>query len=872
MRLIVTHEQPDFDALASLALAKLLFPGSVATTQGSLSRQIRAFLSLYRDELDLVPHDTIDLDKVTELVVVDTADPGRIKPFDQLLGRVPVTVYDHHPTPSNAIKAARGIVEQLGATATLLTRELHATSVKIPPPVATLALLGIHEDSGNLTFDLTTPDDYRAAAHLLASGANLGLVRRYAHDHLGADQVAFREALLQHAGTTEVAGRQVVTAAFTYPEYVPAVSGLVNDLLDLYAVDAAVAAVGMEGSTLVFARSNERFDCAAALAESIGGGGHAGAAFGKSDEEPEPTLAKVLTALSRHAAPTIRAQDLMSTPVKSLPQSATVSDAVEKLLLFGHNGMPVVDGAGRVVGVVSRRDLDRALRHGLGSSRVTGFMSRTVVSAPSTATLAELEGLVLDNNIGRIPIVDDGRLVGIVTRTDIIGARHRRQHDDHARQLLERLPPSVREVLEHAGLLAESAALYLVGGTVRDLLLGAGAKDIDLVVVGNAAGLGTKLQAALGGTLSAHVEFGTATLVLPSGLELDIASAREETYARPGALPDVVPSSIHKDMSRRDFTVNAMALRLNPAPPELLDPFHGMADLNARQLRVLHPLSFVEDPTRILRGARLAGRLGFEFEADTAERARAVLAQQRNAATQPSTDGASGEASGPPTGPGPDTPFHVSNSRARAELELAFEEPRVAPVLQVMADLGALEAAFGLRAEGGPFDALELARELDALGQETPLPPESYLLALLLGVDEAAAERHVERFNWPRRHLQTRARLLVILGTEPRSQGRRGGAIRDEDLEALDVPARYVLRAAEPTLTGRLDRLERQPQPRRLRGSDVVALGLLPGPPIGRVLDEVAEARADGRVRTFAQELELAKKLVAQLQKSGKPE
>lgn len=857
MRLIVTHEQPDFDALASLALAKLLFPGSVATTQGALSRQIRAFLRLYRDELDLVPHDAIDLNAVTELVVVDTADPTRIKPFDQLLGRVPVTVYDHHPTPANPIVAARGLVERLGATTTLLTRELHATAVPIPAPVATLALLAIHEDSGNLTFDLTTPDDYRAAAHLLASGANLGVVRRFAHDHLGVDQLAFRDALLQHATSAEVAGRPVVTAAFTYHQYVPAVSGLVNDLLDLYAVDAAVAAVHMDGATLVFARSNERFDCAAALAQSIGGGGHAGAAFGKSSDPPDTALQAVLTALADHAAPTIRAVDLMSSPVKSLPQSSSVSDAVEKLLLFGHNGMPVLNDEGALLGVVSRRDLDRALRHGLGANRVTGFMSREVISAPPTATLSQLEALVLDNNIGRIPIVDDGQLVGIVTRTDLIGARHHRPQGDRAGQLLERLPSSARQALEHARVLAQDAALYLVGGTVRDLLLGAGVKDIDLVLVGNAARFGTKLQAVLGGTLSAHVEFGTATLVLPSGLELDIAAAREETYSRPGALPDVVPSSIHKDMSRRDFTVNAMALRLNPAPPELLDPFHGEDDLDARQLRVLHPLSFVEDPTRILRGARLAGRLGFSFEADTARRARAVLQ------------------AGGPDDPGADpSPIRVtvSHSRSRAELELILAEPRVAPALAALAELGALETIFGLQASGGPLDALELARTLDALMQEEPLPAESYLLALLVGADDREAETHIETFNWPRRHLQTRARLLGILGREARSDGRRGGAIRDEELEALDAPARWLLRAAEPTLAGRLERLERQPPPRRLRGSDVVALGLLPGPDVGRVLDEVAEARAEGRVSTFAQELDLAKQLVSSIQAPGLPE
>ncbi len=851
MRLIVTHEQPDFDALASLALAKLLFPGSVATTQGTLSRQIRAFLSLYRDELDLAPLDSIDLDAVTELVVVDTADPTRIKPFDQLLGKVPVTLYDHHPTPAQPIVAARGLVERLGATTTLLTRELHATAVSIPPPVATLALLAIHEDSGNLTFDLTTPDDYRAAAHLLASGANLGVVRRFAHDHFNADQLAFRDALLQHVEQTEVADRPVVTAAFAYPEYVPAVSGFVNDLLDLYGVDAAVVAVAMDGATLVFARSNERFDCAAALAEAIGGGGHAGAAFGKSAATPQATLTSVLAALARHAAPTIQARQLMSAPVKTLPQSATVSDALEKLHLFGHNGMPVISDDGAVVGVVSRRDLDRALRHGLGASRVTGFMSRDVVSAPPTATLVQLEALVLDNNIGRIPIVENGNLVGIVTRTDLIGARHHRPQGDRAATLLERLPPSVSEALNVARQLADDSALYLVGGTVRDLLLGAGVKDVDLVVVGDAARFGTKLQAALGGTLSAHVEFGTATLVLPSGLELDLAAAREETYARPGALPDVVPSSIQKDMSRRDFTVNAMALRLSPAPPELLDPYQGEADLNARQLRILHPLSFVEDPTRVLRGARLAGRLGFVFEPDTAERARAVLAASQ---------------------PGGSLRTTVSNSRSRAELELILAEPRVAPALVVLAELGALHAIFGLQAEGGPLNALELAHTLDTLRQSDPVPPEAYLLALLVGVDESAAERHVERFNWPRKHLQTRARLLVILGREPRAQGRRGGAVRDEDLEALDAPARWLLRAAEPTFAGRLERLERQPPPRKLRGGDVVALGLPPGPAIGRVLDEVAEARATGQVSTFAQELDLARRLVAAMQEPGSPE
>ncbi len=890
MRLIVTHEQPDFDALASLALAKLLFPGSVATIQGALSKQLRAFITLYRDELELTPAADIDLGTVRELVVVDTADPQRIKPFDELLGKVPVTLYDHHPTPPGAIEAARGISEQIGATASLLTRELHATSVPIPAPVATLALLGIHEDTGNLTYDNCAPDDYRAAAHLLASGANLGLVRRFAHDTLGADQRAFRDALLQHATTTEVAGRQVVVAAFDYPTYVPAVSGLVNDLLDLYAADAAIVSVSMERSTLVFARSNQRFDCAAALAEALGGGGHPGAAFAKTERPPAEALERVLEALENHAAPALSARALMSAPVKTAQQDDTVASVVEKLLLFGHNGMPVLDDAGTVVGVVSRRDLDRALRHGLGASRVGGFMSREVVSVEPDASLPQLEELVLKHNIGRIPVVERGRLVGIVTRTDLIGARHRRPHDDRAATLLERLPTGADEALRQAAELAGDSALFLVGGTVRDLLLGAGIRDLDLVVEGSAAQLGARLQLALGGTLSAHVDFGTATLALPGGLQLDLATAREETYSRPGALPDVTPSSIRKDMSRRDFTINAMALRLNPAPAALFDPYSGEDDLAARRLRVLHPLSFVEDPTRILRGARLAGRLGFQFEAGTAARAREALQSGALAS--------------------------VSRSRSRAELELTLAEPRVAPALRVLEEFGALQAIFGLTlgrtfgrtvgltvgltvradqaADAAPRSALKLVEALDALRSEGEVPDEAYLLALLVGAVDAEAEQHVEAFNWPRRHLQTRAKLLDLLSRLADEQARsetegseggqgeaavsegargeaavperpRGGAILDEELEALDPPARALLRAAAPALVARLERLENQPPPRRLRGSDVLGLGLLPGPDVGRVLDAVARARAGGQVSDFEEELDLARRLVSDL-------
>ncbi|HET8986171.1 MAG TPA: hypothetical protein VFN03_10470, partial [Trueperaceae bacterium] len=340
---------------------------------------------------------------------------------------------------------------------------------------------------------------------------------------------------------------------------------------------------------------------------------------------------------------------------------------------------------------------------------------------------------------------------------------------------------------------------------------------------------------ALGGTLACHVAFGTCTLDLDDGLALDLAGAREETYARPGALPDVAPASLKQDLERRDFTINAMALRLRPSPPLLVDPFGGESDLRLRRLRVLHPLSFIEDPTRVLRGARLAGRLAFDFALDTAEKAREVLRS--------------------------DAVANVSRARLRAELELTLAERRVLPVLQHLEELGALAVMFGLSLSGEPHAAGDLVGKLDALRRTRPVPSEAYLLALLLGVDAAAAQHHVESFNWALRLLETRDRI-ARMAADP-------GAFTDDDLEGLEESASFVLRAAEPRWEERHARLLAEPPRRRLRGKDVVALGLPQGPAVGRVLAEVTRARTAQRTTDFEDELELARRLIDEMRSAS---
>jgi tRNA nucleotidyltransferase (CCA-adding enzyme) len=302
---------------------------------------------------------------------------------------------------------------------------------------------------------------------------------------------------------------------------------------------------------------------------------------------------------------------------------------------------------------------------------------------------------------------------------------------------------------------------------------------------------------------------------------MDIATAREEFYPYPGSLPDVSPSNLTKDLARRDFSINALALRIYPEPSELLDPFAGLADLQNKRLRILHPLSFIEDPTRIIRGARLAARLGFDF----AEETRALLG----------------------TALKPGTLKGISKARLRAELELSLSEIHVYPVLQQLEQSGALKAMFGLKLKK------RLLESLDQLRSRQEIPDESYLLALFMSLGKRQLETLLETYNWPRRYAEASLRLKDIV---------RQKQLSGEQLKRASEAEKAVIKALSPKLAQRLQELENNHKRPSLSGKDVLDLGLLPGPAVGRILAEVAKERDAGRLINFEDELEFARHLV----------
>ncbi len=399
------------------------------------------------------------------------------------------------------------------------------------------------------------------------------------------------------------------------------------------------------------------------------------------------------------------------------------------------------------------------------------------------------------------------------------------------------MPDPAREALGRAVAFAERSGLDLdlVGGGVRDLLLGAGHVDLDLVVEGDAIALASLLGEALGARVVAHPRFGTA-VVQSEGLRLDFARARAERYERPGALPAVTPAGLSDDLARRDFTINAMALRLSGGHKgRLIDPHGGRDDLHRRLVRVLHDGSFQDDATRILRALRYAGRLGFALETKTQSLLERDLSYL-------------------------DT---ISGARLRHELERIAEEEAVAGIARLGQEFGALAAVHpSLQASERVLRALEALPDLARSRRD------AVLFSLLLADAPAGdVERAIARLALTGRQMEAVRGLVALREREP--------ALAVEGLQpsaavALLAPApmaaieAFALIAERPLAAGRARRYLaewRFVRP-RLNGRDIEALGVPRGPRVGVALALLREARLDDGTHGRDDEIELVRRQV----------
>ncbi|MBM4322782.1 MAG: CBS domain-containing protein [Deltaproteobacteria bacterium] len=875
MDVITTHTNADFDSLASMLAAKKLYPGAVLVFPGSQERSLREFFihsTLYALEVERVKN--IDLQEIDRLILVDTRQISRIGKFSEIALKpgLDIHIYDHHPPSSEDIHGSYEVISEVGSTVTLLLDVLREKGIEITPDEATVMLLGIYEDTGNLTFSSAREEDFKAAGYLVGKGANLNILSNVITKELTSEQIFLLNDLIQSATRYDVHGIDVVVAQATADQYVGDIAILVHKLKDMENLDVLFVLVQMEGRIYLIGRSRIEEVNVSEIATEFGGGGHPTAASATikamSLLEAHAHLLKVLRQVVR---PRKVAKDLMVYPVKTVEPDRTLEEAGEILTRYLLDMVPV-SHEDKVVGLISKEVVDKAIHHGLKDGLVKDYMTTEFSVISPDAPFSRIQELVIGQNQSLLPVIEQGRLVGIVAMGEVLRAFHegmmksvRESQPLYVRKRMisklieERFPERIRNLLIEFGRVGDDLgySIFGVGGFVRDLLMRVENYDIDIVVEGDGIRFAEEFEKRFPCRIRTHKKFGTALILFSDGLKVDVATARLEVYDSPAALPTVEQGSIKADLYRRDFTINTLAIQLNPrAFGELIDFFGGVKDIKEKVIRVLHNLSFVEDPTRVYRAIRFEQRFNLQIGKHTQNLIK-------NAVKMGIFD-------------------KLSGGRILSEYILICQEEDPIPALKRMRDFNLfhfLHPHLKLDAEKVAlfeqihhviswFDLLFLEERyerwliyfhglIDSLREEEILE-----LCERLAMNERQKKRIIEGKR------QGDGVLLQIFswintGREPR---------RSEIYTTLDPLSTevklFIMAKTTQTATRRYISLyftQLKDTKPILRGSDLVQMGVRPGPSIRKGLEDLLKARLDEQVITRQDELQyLSKSLKVQ--------
>jgi len=876
MDVITTHVNADFDCLGSMIAAKRLYPEALLVFPGGQERGLRDFLlqsTLYAYDVKRVRD--IDLDQVKRLILVDVRSAGRIGPLADVLDQpgLELHIYDHHPTVEESLRGTVERIEDVGATTTIMAHLFMERGIVPTPDEATMMMLGLYEDTGHLLFTGTTPRDYQAAAFLLEHGANLNTVSDFLVREMTPEQIDLLNELIKSCRRQVINGVEVAIADASIDYYVGDISTLAHKLKDIENLNVLIVAVRMEDRIFMVGRSRLPEVHVGELFQEFGGGGHAFAASGTVRDMPLVQLLDQLDSwLHKHVRSRCEAKHLMTTPVKTLPLSATIEAARELMTRFNFNVVPVQDENQHVVGILTRQVVEKAAHHKLQRIRVEEVMSTDFTTVLPETSLEELQQGIIEHNQRCIPVLDKGALVGVVTRSDLlrymIGDRHqdrdsrqfesgrgglRLKRKNLARLMNAQLPKFIRQLLSQLGNVADQQGvrIYLVGGFVRDLLLREVNLDVDIVVEGDGIAFAEAFARTEECRVRTHAKFGTAVIILPDGFKIDVASARIEYYESPAALPKVEYASIRHDLYRRDFTINTLTISLNHKNfGQMLDFFGGQKDLKEKSVRVLHNLSFIEDPTRLFRAVRFEQRLGFRIGQQTERLMRSAV--RMNLVKK------------------------VGGTRILNELVQILDEPQVVSALRRLEQFDLLKFIDPRLSFDQQSAQLFAAAEQTSNWFDLLYTGEEYyrwLLYLCCLLDPLSG-KGVERVC---RALDLRPNYQEILLLQlPKGRlalkaaiSRASGKNRVKNSEiyhwfrdlSLEVVMFLMARSGDERVRKWISQFVTQLRKEQvvLNGNDLIALGLKPGKYFNRVFQTLLDARLDGEISSRKEEETLVK-------------
>ena len=905
MKVITTHFNADFDCLASMLAAKKLYPDARIVFPGAQEKNVRDFLKASDCSFQFDKLKNISLDEITTLIIVDTRLTGRIGPFESVVKRkgVSVHVYDHHPNTPQDIESEVTVVKERGSTTTIFVELLKEKGIPLTPAEATIMALGIYEDTGSLTFTSTRPEDLEASAYLLSIGANLNVVSDFIYRELSPEQFSLLNDLIHGLEIHDINGLPVAVATASSDHYIGDLAILTHKLKDMENLNCLFVLVRMEDRIHLVARSRIEAVDVAAVAHEFGGGGHPTASSATiRDMTMIQIEERLINILKEKVHPVKLAKEMMTYPVKSVQRDEAIKSAEELMTRYNISSLPVLDGK-KPVGIITRQIVEKAIFHDLKEEKVSDLMISEFSTVHSDTPYRRIDEIIIVGKQKLVPVVNDsGEMEGIISRGDLLRAIYgdmlkkpallylkeggtRYPFSKNLKGLLsERLPERILKLLDEAGEVADRLGFsaFLVGGFVRDLLLRIENLDIDIVIEGNGILFAEKFAERLSGRVKSHKKFGTAVVIIPSlppsseqvreekgggvlkgEFKIDIATARMEYYEHPAALPIVEMSSLKNDLYRRDFTINTLAISLNKKEAwQLIDFFGGQRDLKERAIRVLHNLSFVEDPTRVFRAIRFEQRFNFSIGKQTMTLLEGAVKK--------------------------DLFNRLSGSRVYLELVLMLKEREPLKMIRRMQELSLLKFIhpkiiysdsmkelflnigetiswhhllfIGSEAEGWFIYMMGLLDDLmdeDVMDVCTRLSISEHYKNKLLTNRSQIKEAYQELFSAPPPLLPPQVGEEKGGGLFKPSQ--IYDALHPLSLEALlfmmaKVPQERIKKAISLYLTKlRTVKID-------ITGDDIVEMGIERGPEVGSILKAVRDAKLDGLIKDKKDEMEFVKK------------
>lgn len=873
--IITCHANADFDAIAAMVAAKKLYPESVLIFPGSQEKNIKDFFLESTSYLYNFKHiNDIDISEVKKVVIVDTKQYSRVTHIHSILKNknIDIHIYDHHPDTDDDIKSNKLVYKKWGSTTTIIIDILKRKDIKISPDEATLLGLGIYEDTGSFTFNSTTEHDFLAASWLRKQGMDLNVISEFINRDFTSEQIEILNSLIKNSFTKNINSLEITFSTISLDEYLSDFAFIVHKFMEIENLKVLFVIARMNDRIHLVARSRITEVNVGKICSYFGGGGHAYAASAsiknKTLNQVKEELIAILYSIINDK---LSVEKLMTTPAIVIENSKTLRQAAELMTKLGLKAVPVVDNNKKCIGILEHQIAEKAILHGLGNLNLEDYMQKDISLANKDTSLYTVIEIILGQRQRLVPIVDEQkRVLGVFTRTDLINflvqeplrlpeslLEHKPKEKNIQRLLKEKLDSQNLHLVELAGNIAKELGyqVYLVGGVVRDILLNVPVKDLDLVVEGDGIVFAQRLAKHIGARVRSHKKFKTAVIIKDAeNYKIDVATARLEYYEYPAALPVVELSSLKMDLFRRDFTINALAIHLNPENfGKLIDFFGGQRDLKERTIRVIHSLSFVEDPTRILRAVRFEQRFNFKIGKQTEKLIKSAI--KINIFNR------------------------LSGTRILQELKLIFQEKNCLQCLKRLKELNILSSI---------HPKINLTNKTEVLLEEIQKVIHwynllylkekirkdiIYFLGLLGDLKYDDCKLVIERLNFSKKEMK--------LFFEIREKVKRAYILINRDKKYYYEISNIYFLLEDISLEGILylmailkDEKVKEgisfyiSKYRKLKlyitGKDLISLGLTPGPIFSEIFTQIKKAYLQGKANDRESQLALAKKIIKQ--------